>query len=204
MSKTYEVRIEGKGKNKELWLGENKVCPLNDFLILKYKLHNGEVVIADWNEMLNDCAYTIGFEKAVDYLAKGMKTTKQVRDYLGDKVYNSVLDSIIDKLSSYGYLDDTQYARAFVEQNSQKSGKNKLKMQLIQKGISASIINDVLSEVSGIEVAVGYAKKYMKNKEPTKENLAKLSRHLYSKGFTYEEIRKAISIFKGGDYESWD
>ncbi|MBR4270476.1 MAG: RecX family transcriptional regulator [Clostridia bacterium] len=203
MSKTYMVEIQGKGKHKELWINDAYICPLNDFLILKYKLHNGDMEIIDLAEIIDDCANTIGFEKAVDYIAKGMKTTRQVRDYLKDDIYSRVIDQIVDKLNDYGYLDDTKYAHMFIEQNGKKYGKNKLKMQLINKGISSSVVREVLEEFSSGETLINYASKFMKNKEINQQNLAKLSRHLYSKGFTYEEIKQAISKIKGGEDESW-
>ena len=40
--------------------------------------------------------------------------------------------------------------------------------------------------------ASAIAQKYMRSKEPTRENLAKAFRYLMSKGFDYEVSRKAI------------
>ena len=49
------------------------------------------------------------------------------------------------------------------------------------------------------------AKKYMRGREPTRENIDKLCRHLASKGFSWNDISPVISKFRSNDdYESWD
>ena len=49
------------------------------------------------------------------------------------------------------------------------------------------------------------AKKYMNNKTYDEKNKLKLYRFLQGKGFTFEEIKKAVNnIFKGESSEDWE
>ena len=78
--------------------------------------------------------------------------------------------------------------------------------ELKQKGIADSIIDSALMTLDNQEEVVhSIALKYMKNKENTRENYAKLARHLASKGFEWEQINSTINKIKvqEGDDEDW-
>lgn len=49
-------------------------------------------------------------------------------------------------VESFGYLDDRRYARHYVECKKEGRGKARLKMELAQKGVDRSIIEEVLEE----------------------------------------------------------
>ena len=53
--------------------------------------------------------------------------------------------------------------------------------------------------VSSKDNAKALAEKHIRNKELTKENIAKTYRYLIGKGFSYEEASYAISFFKDND-----
>ena len=54
------------------------------------------------------------------------------------------MESAIAYVTSYGYLDDRRYAEHYIEWKKQGKGKARLKMELVQKGISREIIEEVL------------------------------------------------------------
>lgn len=134
--------------------------------------------------------------KAVKYIGTNLKTAKQLRDYLRRKEYNPVtIDYVLDKLNEYNYLDDENYARAYILTYSSKYGKLKLKLQLRSKGVSDNIIDKYL-ESSCVSSIDSVANKYMKNKERTHENYQKLSRFLYSRGYDFDDINSCVSRIK--------
>ena len=75
----------------------------------------------------------------------------------------------------------------------------------MQKGISAEIIENTVAEIDPETEranAVCAAEKYMRRKEPTKENLTKLFSYLMGKGFGSEDVRFAVRQFnKELDYD---
>ena len=50
------------------------------------------------------------------------------------------------------------------------------------------------------DAVITIAERYMRNKEKTKENFAKLYRHILSKGFDYEQASLAVAHFKGDEF----
>lgn len=134
--------------------------------------------------------------KAIKYIGTNLKTTKQLRDYLRKKDYNpNTINYVMDKLIEYNYLDDENYARAYVLTYSTKYGKLKLKSQLKSKGVSDEIIDKYL-DTANIDSIEKVALKYMKNREFTYENCQKLSRFLYSRGYEFEEINSLVNRLK--------
>ncbi len=198
------VEILGKGKQKQLFCDGQFVCLINDFLILKYKLPT-ELSSSKLNEIKNEAECELGFSLAVDYVAKGSKTQKQVLEFLLRKISEKNALVVLEKLKGYHYIDDSDYARRFIESKQAVCGKNKLKLLLLQKGVDRRIIDSALRETStDVGAIVKLCEKYMRTKKPTQENLSKLSRHLLSKGYTWDEISSAVREFKEKTNESWD
>ena len=73
------------------------------------------------------------------------KTEAQLRRKLEESEYpKEAVESAIAYVTSYGYLDDRRYAEHYIEWKKQGKGKARLKMELVQKGISREIIEEVL------------------------------------------------------------
>lgn len=204
--KITDISVQKKDKNRaNLYLDNAFYMGLNIETIVKNKLKVGDFV--DKNE-LNKIAFEsekiTAFEKAVTYIEKSLKTKKQVATYLSQKGYaESVIDYCVEKLCSYHYVDDTEYASLYVKTYSKKYGVYKIKNDLILKGIDKEIIDEALKSIEDSnDVALGIAEKYLANKEKDIKNKQKAYKHLMSKGFTSEESLNAIKkVFLGEDYD---
>ena len=105
---------------------------------------------------------------------------------------------VIDKLKEYSYVNDVDYARQYIESCSKNQGKKLITYKLMTKGIRKDDIAlaYTMVNVPQKENAKFVAEKYLRNKEITKENLAKAFRYLLGKGFSYDEIDFALNDFK--------
>lgn len=137
------------------------------------------------------------FDKALGYIARGPKTCREVTDYLCSKQFSAdAAQSAEHKLCEYGYLDDKKYVESYISCYSAERGINRLKADLLAKGIDKNLAEEKLSAVTGQEEAAAEAaKKYMRTHKEADKN--KLCRHLYSKGFSYS----VISAVTGEDYD---
>lgn len=132
------------------------------------------------------------FDKALKIVSIAMKTEKEIRDNLTKKQYSRrVIDYCVDKLKEYGYLSDLNYATAYVKTYAESKGVNKIKLDLINKGIDKQIIQDVTEVLSDqTDAATSAAEKYVRtHKGATRQ---KVMQHLYSKGFSYSDIYSAV------------
>jgi regulatory protein len=107
-------------------------------------------------------------------------------------------DTIISKLKSKKYLDDFRFAEYYVENRFVKKGVStkRLKVELMKKGISKEIIEEVLSgsERNDTEEIVKIIKK--KQSRYTEE---KMINYLLRQGFSYELSREQVAQFYGKD-----
>lgn len=201
MSKVTKIEIQAKDKNRaNLYLDEKFACGLSVELVVKMGLKKGvdidETYLA---EIVFEDEKTKAMNKAVNYISSNLKTAKQIKDYLKKKDYSQkTIDYVIDKMVEYKYIDDVSYARAYISTYSSKYGKLKLRAGLRTKGISDKVIDDALLEEGNIKDSLkDVAEKYMRNKQNTREVMAKLSRFLASRGFDWDSIKEYINSISG-------
>ena len=136
------------------------------------------------------------FDKALTHISATRKTEKQVRDFLREKGYLSdVIDYVLEKMQEYGFVDDSEYAEAYVEFAGGKKGSRLIKAELRKKGIAQEKIDnalDGLSEEMQVETAGAILQKYLRNIERSRETLQKAYRYLISKGFSYDTAKSAM------------
>ena len=118
--------------------------------------------------------------------------SEQSFDYSVDK--SSFIDTIVKRLISKGYLDDYKFAEFYVENRFVKKGisKRRLSQELMKKGVSREIIDDVLNQSSRNdeeEILKIIAKKRKKYDDE------KLIQYLCRQGFHFETVRNLVQTY---------
>ena len=112
----------------------------------RYHLEEGAVLPPEvYEELVNRVLKKRAALRAMHILERMDKTEAQLRRKLEESEYpKEAVESAIAYVTSYGYLDDRRYAEHYIEWKKQGKGKARLKMELVQKGISREIIEEVL------------------------------------------------------------
>ena len=112
----------------------------------RYHLEEGAVLPPEvYEELVNGVLKKRATLRAMHILERTDKTEAQLRKKLEESEYpKEAVESAIAYVTSYGYLDDRRYAEHYIEWKKQGKGKARLKMELVQKGISREIIEEVL------------------------------------------------------------
>ena len=112
----------------------------------RYHLEEGAVLPPEvYEELVNRVLKKRATLRAMHILERTDKTEAQLRRKLEESQYpKEAVESAIAYVTSYGYLDDRRYAEHYIEWKKQGKGKARLKMELVQKGISREIIEEVL------------------------------------------------------------
>lgn len=197
MPRITDLKIQKNNKARaNLYLDGEFAFGVEMFTVMKLGLKIGQDVSEEkLREAVSDSDSSVAFEKAVDYLARGMKTEKQICDYLTKKGYAyEIVSDVVSKLRNYRYVDDRQYAALYVEQNSKNKGERRLKQELQQRGISAAWAEEAAQSDSETELenASALADKYMKNKSCDLKNLQRLQRYLLSRGYGYDTVASVL------------
>lgn len=181
-------------------------CGLTLEATVKNRLKVGQIVTAErLAEIQLESEKNTAFDKALTHLSATRKTEKQVRSYLSDKGYlPAVIDCVVEKLRSYNFLNDGEYADAYVEFAAKKKGNKLIRMELRAKGVSDAEIDTALENVdeeTELLAAKELLQKYMRGKSADVQTLQKAYRYLMSKGFDYDVAKRALSTLKEMDEE---
>lgn len=206
MPKITDMQIQKNNKTRaNLYIDGEFALALEMLTVMKLGLKIGaEVSPERLAEAALDSERSVCFDKALNYLSRGMKTRKQMRDYLLGKGYSvETVDYVIDKLTDYKYVNDEYYALSYVEQNVANKGGRRLKQELQQKGISSSLAEKYCAVEPDVAAANAerLAEKYMRNKPRDLKTFQKLQRYLLSRGYDFDVVNAVLRSYKTDDIE---
>lgn len=163
------------------------------------------------------------FLLAIRFLTYRSRSTKEVRDYLIKKTVIStsslsrrrnpqeisryarddrrgkLIDRVIDKLTKQKFLNDEEFARAWVNQRARyrQRGMRVVKMELRERGITDEIIEKVTRDDPSISEGE-ILRQLVEKKLPRYVGFerhklyAKLGSFLARRGFDYDSVKRAI------------
>ncbi|OCA82491.1 recombination regulator RecX [Bacillus sp. FJAT-27986] len=193
-------KIEQQKKNKnrfniyitEEGQPERYAFSVDDDLLVRMRLSKGmEVDELSIMEIQYRDHIQKAFQSAVNYLSYRIRSEHEVTSYLSEKEWEqAVIDEVIHKLREYRYVDDEEYAKAFVrtQMNVSKKGPDVIRTELLNKGISEKDQQTALSQYTNDlqrENAEEWASKTLnKSKGSMKEAKQKTIQFLVRKGFS--------------------
>ena len=204
-----DMQIQKRNKTRaNVYLDGEFAFALEMLTVMKLGLKIGkDVDVETIKAAVFDSEVSVAFGKAVDYLARAMKTTKQMHDYLTKKGYAvEVINAVIPKLQGYKYLDDQTYARLYTQQSKAYKGERRIKQELVNKGIAHDQVDDEvqIDKDDQLQTATILAEKYLKNKDRDIKTMQKLQRFLLYRGFDFDTVNSIIRKYKScnlGDFD---
>ncbi|MBQ8178515.1 MAG: regulatory protein RecX [Clostridia bacterium] len=189
--------IKRNKKSYTLVVGEEVIKNVNVDVALSYSLQVGEMAPDKFKEFLKENDRQNAKSYLYNMIARKARTTKEAKDRLYEKGYHKdAVDYAIASVSSYGYLDDEEYAKNYVENAMRSKGGYRVRRELQLKGVSDESIAEALLEMdsdSEFDSAYELAKKYLKSKDVTDEKVKeKLFRYLVSRGYGYDSVKKVM------------
>lgn len=139
--------------------------------------------------------------RAMNLLQKRDYTEKQLRDKLSDGMYpQDCIDTAIDYVKSYRYVDDERYAEDYINYHMSGRSRNRIIMDLMNKGISKDIILNKLEELyseSGDENEIIQIRQLLIKKKYDAQTIdhkekQKLIAFLMRRGYDISTIKKAM------------
>ena len=140
--------------------------------------------------------------RAVKLLAAKPRSVLELRERLLEKMWTDeeIVDSVIEKLKEYRYLDDQQFAKdlAVSKLRQKPQGKRRLKQTLSQKKLDKEVVEQAmvsafekLPEAELIDRSIEKRLR-LKGKPETREDLKKFYDHLLRQGFGFDLIREKM------------
>ena len=175
-------------------------CGLTIETTVKNRLKVGQSVSAEYlSEIQLESEKRTALDKALTHLTATQKTEREIRDFLTKKGYlPAIAEYVLEKLRGYNFVNDGEYAKAYVSAKSSKKGERLIRMELRAKGIADADAADALAEIdeeAQISSAKAVLEKYMRGKTADAPTLQKAYRHLLSKGYSFDVAKSALSSF---------
>ena len=139
------------------------------------------------------------------YLSAVQRTEMQARHYLIKQGYTSEeVNAAIDKALQQGVINDRFFASEYVRIHSTKYGKIKLRHNLLKKGVSPELIDEVLAANEDGEEemasATRLAEKLIEGKPVDYKLCAKVARRLQSAGFSTAIVVSVLNKYFNDDH----
>lgn len=194
----------------EVYLSDNRCLELYEDVILKYELLIRSNIDDNTIEsVINENRYYVFYYMALKFIKVRRRSVKEVND----KLYNTGCSSnmifdILNKLIFQNYLNDSDYASSFVNEQiiTTSRGPLKIKAELLKKGVEESIIDDALlqfdkdTQKEKLHKIIG--KLIKANKTRSNQALKrKIVSDLLSQGFSSSDI---LTVYDSFDVSSED
>lgn len=196
------MKITKLEKKKKLYLMEldsQQKYYVTEDTIVRFMLSRDKIITQqEFDKIQAFAQFSYGKNLALYHLSFKARTEKEVIEYL--KKYDideNIISQVIANLKEDKWINDSQYAYAIINANqlSGDKGPYVLTQKLAQKGISKSIIENILKEVDFSEVSQRVANKLLKKYEgklPTRALQDKIMQNLTNKGFSYADAKWAF------------
>ncbi len=153
------------------------------------------------NYILKYEVYAAAKNSAVKFLSLKLRTSFEVKEKLIELGYeDNTISQVINDLTEIDYINDYKYATKYISEKTKLKPKSikLMEMELDNKGIPNEIISSVIEELNPDDDLVALEllkKRYSKYSEYDENLIKKMKSYLAGRGFSYNQISKAISKY---------
>jgi len=198
MATVTELKRQKKNESRiNIYLDGEYFVSADEVAVHKAGLKKGNEVDAQMlSQMLLADDMQRSFDLSLKFLSYRLRSKKEINVYLSEKGFDkNTIDDTIEKLLSYGYLNDLAFAQMYVRSQKCRYGIMKIEHNLKEFGISDEILQELdLSDDK--EELLKLAKKYRNSHKNSDDK--KLASYLLSKGFEWDSVKQ---ILRDEDYE---
>lgn len=155
-----------------------------------------------YDEIIYEILGTRAKKRAMFLLERMDRTEHQLRDKLMQNGYPAVcVDLAIDYVKKYHYIDDLRYATNYISYQQKRKSRQKLKIDLLTKGIDKNVIEQALDEAfdsdEQIKIRQLLEKKHYDPEECDRKEKQKTYQYLMRRGFKGSDILHVMKIWDG-------
>lgn len=192
-------------KKRVVYIDGEEAFTLYKNEIYKYELLPDTVLTEEKYEEIMAVLNKRAKLKIMEYLKQSDKSETELRNKLKRALFpDSCIQVAIDYVKQYGYINDTHYAENYIYSHKNNKSKQALEFDLRRKGISSEIIKSCMeqeydpdTEIEAIRKQI--AKKCSDVSSLSSEQKVKLLASICRKGFSYENVKRCLSIMEEED-----
>lgn len=204
-----------------IYVDDKYFCSLDISQVVDLKIKVGKELSDDERaELKRASEFGKFYQRALEYALMRPRSEKEIRDYLNRKTLNrkvrvknrktgeyqtrekqgydkTLVPLVLERLNARGYIDDHRFAELWVENRNVSKGVSvkKLRNELVQKGISHQIIDDVLDNSARNDE--DELRKIIARKANRYPDQQKFIQYLVRQGFNYSDVIDVLSLSDG-------
>ncbi len=182
----------GFSDGSELRVGLNTVADLSLF-------RGRELTEQDYEDILSAAGLAACKERALRIIGARPKSCKELYDRLTEKGETPEnAEQTVLWLLELRYLDDLQYGQMLLRHYAARGyGAGKIKNELFRHGVPKSLWDEIFEQLPETEDKVySLLCKRLGEELPDRAELKKATDALFRRGFSWDEIKTAVSRFK--------
>lgn len=184
-----------------LYIDYEPYAPVYSSDIRRLKLRVGEPVEDEMiTQFRRDYLYKRAMNKAVNSISFSDKCEQDIRRKLEALYYDAdIVEATVDKLKSYGYIDDYRYACSYIRCHIGRKSARIIRSELMSKGILPHDIDRALTEAELPDerslITSILTRRYTVSELSDKRDKAKM--YMYRKGYDYRLVDICIDEITG-------
>ncbi len=183
-------------RKSKIFVEEQLFCALYNGEIRQLDIRVNNQISEDSLMKIQDILAKRARERSFYILKTRDHTEKEMRDKLKKSyVPENIINSTIEFLHRYSYIDDERYTRNFVEAHSRRESIRIIKGKLLTKGINREIIESVFADNISDPCEVirrNYSRKIEQYQNLNQKGRQRIYNMLLRKGFSYEDINNVL------------
>lgn len=135
--------------------------------------------------------------RALNILTKMDKTEQELGAALDRAGFSKeAVEDALAYVRSFGYLNDANYARKYVEYNKDRKSIQRIRFELMRKGIEKNLVDEAIDrceDMDEMQVLRRYLhKKWNRREKPDEKELNRLMASLSRQGFSSHDIWQVL------------
>jgi len=192
-----DITAQKKNPNRvSVFIDGEFFCGIDFLSSQKHRLKIGETI--DENVLsaaVFDSECNSAFEKCMGLINIRMRAESEIITYLAGKLYSQeVIDTIINKLKSYNYIDDAEFCCLYIESHRKGWGRKKIEYMLKMLKIDSEILSESMKVLASQADEAHCLLIKHKGTKPFDKYKAYV--HLAQKGFNGDCIKEAIALME--------
>lgn len=198
---TKIARQKNNPERYNIYLNEEYAFPVDEAILIDFGLTKGKVLEEfDIQEIAYEDEIRKAFNKALNFLSYQMRSEHEVKKkLLALEFGEAVILEAVQKLKSYGFLNDETYSKALLDTKkaTMKKGPRAIRQDLMKKGIDKNLQDEVLetySQEEQVKLATQLAEKVIRSekKKTPAQVKSKIQDFLIRKGYSFNIVDEVL------------
>ena len=194
------TKIESQVKNKgrySVFVDEKFAFGISELGLISSKIRTGqEITAAELESLKDDAKLDKLYNLTLSLIMRRPRSRWEIQDYLRrKKAEEPDSASILKLLEEKGFINDSDFARRWVENRRllKSISRRKLELELRQKRVPGDLIKQALEEDETDELEVLKREVEKKRQQTRYKDDLKLMQYLSRQGYSYDNIKRALS-----------